>query len=518
MSSVDSTANIRMPPAGPAWRWPVWFVLFAVFPPAALLWLLFDRTWRRPVRVAGSVVSALWTAGWLHFVVGVSLDFSGDTSSWRLVLRNPWVESWRFARAQRAVRGPAAAAVARPVPERGSAATQLLWPEFRGPGRTGMVTSPPTLPPWPREGLPLVWKTSVGGGYASMVLGLGRLYTIEQRGYEEAVTCYDALTGEELWAYRYRARFEEALGGPGPRATPTLTADGRLYALGAEGHLSCLDARTGRLLWQRHILEDSGGENLRWGMAGSPLVLDDLVIVTPGGPGNWLLAAYDRYSGELRWHNGDDQPGYSSPLVATLAGQQQIVLFSATRVGGYALEDGRPLWSYPWRTQQGINVHQPIVFPDGRVFVSSDYGVGCAMLKVSRQENGTFQVEELWRNRWLKAKFSSSVVHNGYLYGLDGPIMACLELATGKRMWKGGRYGFGQLILVGDSVIVLTERGELVQVAASPERHHELARFQAIEGKTWNHPAYANGRLYVRNDREMACYLLTDLPAQRSEP
>ncbi len=274
---------------------------------------------------------------------------------------------------------------------------------------------------------------------------------------------------------------------------------------------------TGRLIWQRNILEDSGGENLRWGMAGSPLLLDDLVIVTPGGKGNWLLAAYDRDTGRLRWHNGDDQPGYSSPLVATLAGQRQIVLFSATRVGGYAVEDGRPLWSYPWHTQEGINVHQPIIFPGDRVFISSNYGVGCAMLNVTRDEEGAYQVEQLWRNRWLKAKFASSVVHNGYLYGLDGPIMTCLEVATGKRMWKGGRYGFGQLILVGDSVIVLSERGELVQVAATPEEHRELARFQAIEGKTWNHPAYADGKLYVRNEREMACYLLIEPPAQRSE-
>lgn len=344
-----------------------------------------------------------------------------------------------------------------------------------------------------------------------MVIGYGRVYTMEQRGFDEAITCYDAASGEELWAFEYTARFEEALGGPGPRATPTLHG-GKLVALGAEGHLTCLDPLTGRKLWQRNILEDSGGSNLRWGMAGSPLVLDDVVLVTPGGPGNWLLAAYDLETGELLWHNGPDQPSYSSPQLSTIAGVDQIVLFSATRVGGYSIEDGRPLWHFPWRTQSDIQVHQPIVFPDGRVFISTDYGVGCAMLRVTRDEQGEFHVEELWRNRFLKSKFQSSVVKDGYIYGFDGAILACLEIETGRQMWKGGRYGFGQMMLIGDCIIVVAENGDLVQIRANPEQLEELCRFPAVRGKTWNHPAYANGRLYVRSEEQMACF---ELPLPR---
>ena len=510
MTTADSPVKFPAPSIGFPYRIVALTTVGLFVPPVALLWLWLDRRWSKVVRVAGSLGAVVWTLLWLHLVVGVTVEFSGDARAWRVVVRNPWLETLRFAQRPaaraHAVRGPLPEVRSLPAP---------AWPEFRGSRRLGIVTEIAHLEPWPKRGLPQVWKTAVGGGYASMVIGYGRLYTIEQRGFDEAVVCYDAGTGEELWAYRYRARFEEALGGPGPRATPTL-ADGKLYALGAEGDLTCLDALSGRLYWRRNILEDSGGENLRWGMAGSPLVVDGQVIVTPGGPGNWLLAAYDAASGELLWHNGSDRPGYSSPALETIAGVRQIVLFSATRVGGYALEGGEPLWEFTWHTNEGINVHQPIVFDDGRVFISSDYGVGCAMLRVQRGEDGKFRVQQLWKNRWLKAKFSSSVVRDGYVYGLDGPIMVCLELETGKRMWKGGRYGFGQLILVGDCVVVLTERGELVQVLATPEGHRELARFQAIEGKTWNHPAVANGLLYVRNEQEMACYRLFDSPAQRS--
>ncbi len=489
-----------------------------VFPPIALVWACLARKWPPPVRVAAVVTSLIWGGIYAHFVLGLTIDFNGDMSQWRFTVRNPWVEEARFRFREQPADGPTVSVP--PLPRRGGprvlgappGRTEVFWCCFRGHDRMGMVTAQPLLP-WPENGLEPVWKVDVGGGYSSMVIGYGRLYTIEQRGFHEAITCYDAATGRELWAHTYRARFEEALGGPGPRATPTLHG-GKLVALGAEGHLTCLDPVSGRRFWQRNILEDSGGRNLRWGMAGSPLVVDGVVIVTPGGPGNWLLAAYDLETGELLWHNGDDQPSYSSPQISRIGGMDQIVLFSATRVGGYRLEDGELLWQFPWRTQSDIQVHQPIVFPDGRVFISTDYGVGCAMLRVWRDESGKFRVEELWRNRFLKAKFQSSVVKDGYIYGFDGPLLACIDIETGRRMWKGGRYGFGQMMLIGDTIIVIAENGDLVQIRPNPEGLDEICRFPAVRGKTWNHPAYADGRLYVRSEEQMACF---ELPMRREQ-
>jgi outer membrane protein assembly factor BamB len=378
------------------------------------------------------------------------------------------------------------------------------WPDFRGPNRDGRYDQAAIRTSWPSGGLPLLWKQPIGPGYASFSVGGGRAFTIEQRRQQEVVAAYDVATGRELWTDRWDGDFREALGGDGPRATPTYH-DGRVYALGALGELRSLDAATGRVLWRRNILEENGAANLEWGMSGAPLVVDDKVIVQPGGPRGRSVVAYDRLTGAEIWHALDDRQAYTSPMVLTLAGMRQLVLVTASRAVGLTVDEGRLLWEYPWANTTGINVAQPLLLEGDRLFLSASYGGGAAVLQVQRQGDA-FTASTVWENNRMKNKFTSSVLHGGYIYGLDESILACVDAATGELKWKGGRYGYGQLMIAGDRLIVLTEDGDLVQVRATPDGHEELARFHAIDGKSWNHPIIADGRLLVRNIREMAAF------------
>jgi len=313
------------------------------------------------------------------------------------------------------------------------------------------------------------------------------------------------MTGREIWTQKWKARFSETMGGDGPRATPTWH-DGRLYALGATGEFAALDAATGRLLWRTNILRDARASNLQWGMSASPLIVGDTVIVLPGGANGKSVMAYDRVTGEPRWSAQSDGQAYASPVTAVLAGTRQLLVVTGSRVMGLTPDAGELLWSHPWQTMSDINVAQPIVYLDDRVYISSGYGVGAAMLQITRDDSGAFTVKELWRNTRMKNRFASSVMANGFIYGFDESIFGCIDAATGDLKWKGGRYGYGQVLLAGDHLIVLSEEGDLALLRATPERHDELARFPAITGKTWNHPALADGILLVRNANEMAAF------------
>ena len=387
------------------------------------------------------------------------------------------------------------------------------WTDFRGPSRDGRYQEMSIFTAWPAGGLKPVWKQPIGRGYASFVIAHGRAFTIEQRRNKEVVAAYDIFTGRELWTHAWDGLFEELMGGDGPRATPTWF-DGRLYALGAQGELQCLEDDTGRLIWRRNILEDNNASNVQWGMSAAPLVVDDAVIVMPGGPEGRSIVAYDRRSGDRRWTAESDQSAYSSPMLATLADTRQIVVLTATRLMGLTPGKGEVLWQYPWVTHMGINASQPLIVSDSRIFVSSSYGVGAALLEVTR-EKGKFNVREVWRNNRMKNRFTSSVLHEGHIYGLDESILTCLDAATGDVKWKGGRYGYGQIVLASGHIIVLAEDGDLALVRATPARHEEIARFNVLEGKTWNHPAMAEGYLLVRNLQEMAAFDLRPQTARR---
>ena len=383
----------------------------------------------------------------------------------------------------------------------------VYWTDFRGPRRDGRYTQTPVLTSWPASGLEPLWSQPIGGGYASFAVAEGRAFTVEQRRQQEVVAAYDAATGRELWTHGWDARFAEAMGGPGPRATPTWHA-GRVYALGATGRLWALDAATGDVLWQRDILQDARADNLPWAMAASPLVVDDVVVVQPGGTRGWSVAAYDRAAGDVVWRALDDVQGYTSPMIVTLAGVRQILTVTAERALGLRVDDGTLLWDHPWVTPTVPSMSQPLVIGDDRVFLSAGYGHGAAVIEIA-SAGGLLTAREIWRNQRMKNRFSSAVLHEGYLYGLDESILACVDAATGELQWKGGRYGYGQLLLAGGHLVVLTERGDLALVRATPAGHQEVARSPAISGKTWNVPALAEGRLLVRNARQMAAFDLS---------
>jgi outer membrane protein assembly factor BamB len=392
---------------------------------------------------------------------------------------------------------PGDTAAAAPAPSRNA------WTNFRGARRDGKYDEGSIATNWPANGLPVLWKQPVGVGHASFVVADGKAYTIEQRRSQEVVAAYDINNGRELWTQKWNASFADSTG-DGPRATPTWD-QGRIYALGATGELRCLDANSGAVVWGKNILKDNAAQNLQWAQAASPLIVDDKVIVLPGGANGKSVVAYNKNTGAPVWKVLDDQQAYVSPMLVDLAGRRQIVVVSSFRVVGLAPENGALLWSYPWDTDMGINVSQPIVVDRNRFFISSGYGKGAALVEVKGSGN-SFTASTVWENKNMKNKFNSSVLHNGYIYGLDEQILVCLDVNTGERKWKDGRYGFGQVILAGNHLIVTSEQGDVALVNASPDKYTEVARFKGLEGQTWNYPAIAGGKLLVRNSNEMAAF------------
>jgi outer membrane protein assembly factor BamB len=413
------------------------------------------------------------------------------------------VESAPAAATLPASSGPAASGPAAPEVKPTIPTWNDYWTDFLGPNRLGRYDQMPILTDWPAAGLDKVWKQPIGGGYASFTIAAGRAYTIEQRRKNEAITAYDVLTGRELWAYAYPAAFDEVLGGPGPRATPVYH-EGLLYSMGATGELVCLSASTGKVKWSKNILADNDAQNIHWAMSASPLIVDDKVIVLPGGTSGKSVVAYDKLTGKRIWSSMNDRAGYASPVLATLAGERQIVVFTGEHAAGLTV-DGRVLWTFPWSTMNDINCVRPLIVGENSVMISSSYGVGAALIEIVKGPEG-YTTRTVWKNNQMKNKFSHSVLRDGFIYGLDDAILACMDAKTGDLKWKGGRYGFGQLLLAGDHLVVITEDGDLVLVEATADGHHEKARFSALSGKTWNVPAIDHGLLLVRNTTEMACF------------
>jgi outer membrane protein assembly factor BamB len=388
------------------------------------------------------------------------------------------------------------------------------WPGFRGPNRDSVVRGVRIDTGWKASPKPL-WRHRVGPGWSSVAVVGERLFTQEQRGEQEAVVCYEAATGKQVWVHENQLRFWDTVSGAGPRATPTF-ADGRLYTLGATGLLNCLDAVTGQRYWSRDIAAEAPARVPMWGFSSSPLVTEGVVIVFAGGDSQRQLLAYRAGSGEPAWAAPAGTMSYGSPQRVTLGGKPQVLFFSERALSAYDPATGRVLWEHSAHAPGATRAVQPQALGNGQVVISSEMDIGVALLDV-RRDGDTWSASQLWASREMKPSFNDFVVHAGCAYGFDGAVFCCLDLGSGARRWKAGRYGHGQVLLLADQglLLVVTEgsnkkpaEADVVLLKANPERLEELGRFPAVKGKTWNHPVVAHGRLYVRNGEEMACYEL----------
>jgi len=383
------------------------------------------------------------------------------------------------------------------------------YPQFLGPSRNGVVTSTQLNLNWETHPPKLVWQRPVGAGWSGFAVVGNTAITQEQEGDWEKVVAYDLHTGEVLWSHQDKARYYTVPAGLGPRATPTISGNS-VYTVGSTGILNCLDFKTGEQRWTTNIFEENNAEPPPWGISISPLVLDELVIVSAGG-----AVAYYKETGKIAWTGHRTQSGYSSPMLTTLANTEQVVLFNQGLITAHEPLTGELLWKHPWVKTYAECVAQPVPLPDNQLLVSTGYGAGAKLFQISRNNAGEFDVSTLWESVYLKAKFTNIIYHEGYLYGLDDGIFACINPVDGTRQWKRGRYGHGQTLLISDVLLVLTESGEVVLIEPDPENHKELTRFTVLKGKTWNTPALAGSYLLVRNDREAACY---ELPIRDTHP
>jgi outer membrane protein assembly factor BamB len=386
-------------------------------------------------------------------------------------------------------------------------ATTTDWPQWRGPNRDGVSADKDLLARWPADLLTArkLWERPAGAGFSSVAVAGGRAYTLMQDGDSEAVVCWDAPTGKELWRFRYPCRYVNGMGS-GPRATPTVDGD-VVYTVGGTGLLHCLKTHpaspAGELVWGKDLLKLFGARNLQWGVSFSPLVLGERVYVNPGGPGGNSVAALDRRTGQTAWHALDDPAGYSSPVAATLAGKPQVVFFTGEAAAGLSPADGTLYWRFPWKTSYNVNAATPLVVGD-YVFLTSGYGRGCVLLKIEPDGDGQ-RPGPVYRNRNMRCQFTSPVRYKDQIYGFDESYLKCLDLRTGEVRWQQGGFDKGSLLVADGRLIILGEFGRLALAEATPEGYRELSAVQFSRDKCWTMPTLAGGRLYLRDPERVVC-------------
>ena len=375
------------------------------------------------------------------------------------------------------------------------------WPQWQGPNRNN--TSPETglALRFGPEGPPVLWRRDVGGGFSSVASVGERLYTLWAEAGREWVVALEAASGAEIWRSDIGAVYENERGN-GPRSTPSIDGD-RLFVLSGRGRLVALALGDGRELWARDLVGELGAALPIWGFAGSPLVVDGMVVsgAGSGAEGGAAVAAFHRDDGRTVWAAGSDAPSYSSPIVADLAGRRQIVHLAGQSIVAVGL-DGSELWTHPWPVVNSINIATPLALPDHRIFVSTSYDVGATVLEVGTAGDD-FEVREVWRGGGMKNHFQSSVHREGKLYGFDNATLKCVDAATGEDCWRKRGLGKGQLLLVDRHLVVLGERGKLVVAEASPEAYLEVAAAELLQQRCWTPPTLADGRLYVRTESEL---------------
>jgi len=455
----------------------------------ATWWLTFSRaSWRMRLGVVGVV---LLVAG----ASAAAFRFRGVTGDFIPIFEPRWVRE--------VVIVPPPAEKTADLDQSG----RPDFPQYLGPQRNCVLTGGPALArDWVKEPPQVLWRQPIGIGWSGFAIVGNRAITLEQRGEEEAVTCLDVRTGRQLWAYTDPVRFESSFGGNGPRSTPTIV-DGRVFTMGGTGLLNCLSLETGAKIWQRNVYADAEGGRPEWGYAGSPLVHEGKVIVSAGKSHERSLWAYRVTDGAVVWREGSQPASYSSPMVATLAGAPQILMFNMIAITAHDPATGAVLWEYPWGIRQP-HVAQPLPVGPDRVVFSSGYGVGSELLEIQRDAAGKFSATRVWKSINFRAKMASFIERAGLLYGLDDGILACVDWQDAKRRWKEGRYGHGQILSVGELLLVTAENGEIILLAPTPDAANELTRFRVFNTKTWNPPALSGDLLLMRTDQEAVCLRL----------
>lgn len=383
------------------------------------------------------------------------------------------------------------------------------WPQWRGPNRDGISKETGILKTWSENGPKVLWSAPSGDGYSGISVTNGRLYTMYGQGSDEVAVCLDAATGKELWRFKIETKKYTNSYGNGPRSTPTI--DGNLvYALSGKGKLYSINAVTGNEVWSHDLNKEYSGKIPTWGVSTSPLVQGKMLIVDVGGKGDYGLVAFNKKNGKVLWKSKTELPGYSSPISVTAHGIKQIVFFTGTNVVSVSPKDGKRYWSYLWRTSYDANIATPIFIKPDKVFMSSGYNKGAAVLRM-KAADGTVTVQEVWKSRAMRNHFSSSILIGDHLYGFDEATLRCVNVKTQESKWGKRRLGKGSLTYADGHLIVLSERGKLVLVKATPEAYVEKASAQVLRGRCWTVPTLVDGKLYLRNQKEMLCL---DLSAQ----
>ncbi|MFQ5743104.1 MAG: PQQ-binding-like beta-propeller repeat protein [Acidobacteriota bacterium] len=393
-----------------------------------------------------------------------------------------------------------------PALEEAPRATQSDWPQFRGPNRDGISSETGFLESWPEDGPEVIWRVPLGEGFSGISVAGGRLYTMYGRDRIEYVACLDADSGEEIWRFRSDGLYLDPQGN-GPRSTPVIDG-GLIFALGARGKLHAIDADTGHLVWGRDLKADYGASGPTWGYATVPLVENDLLLVDVGGRSGSSIVAFNKADGKEKWRSQNDLPGYAAPIAITVDAVRQAVFFTGRSVVSLAPETGKMYWKIPWRTSYDVNAAAPVFVPPDKLFVSSGYDTGAALLHIETSGEKV-TVEDVWRSRVMKNQFSSSVYFDGYIYGFDNSILKCIEADTGEMMWRARGFGHGSLFYADGNLMVLGTHGTLALIEATPRSYVERAKASVLNGRTWTVPTLVDGRLYLRNETEMIALDLT---------